>query len=215
MKAAIYARVSTDAQKPDSQLADLRQLAANRGFELTAEFVDHGYSGARVSRPALDQMLAAAHKREFDILLVSAFDRLGRSTRHLLELLDELRRLGVKFISLREQIDSDGPLGQAMLTIISAIAQLERSIIRERIAAGLRRARLEGRRLGRKPLAVDVDTILADRYELRYSLKKIARIHGVSKTTIGRVLRANPRGPQTSLAPVPQAVENTPAEPAA
>lgn len=213
MRAVIYARVSTDAQKPDSQLADLRQLAQNRGFELTAEFVDHGYSGARVSRPALDQMLAAAHRREFDVLLVSAFDRLGRSTRHLLELLDELRRVGVKFISLREQIDSDGPLGQAMLTIISAIAQLERSIIRERIAAGLRRARLEGRRLGRRPLEIDNEQMVRQHFDLGWSLKKIARAHGVSKTTVGRVLKAHV--PKTLPLPLPQPAENTDAESAA
>lgn len=213
MKAALYARVSTDAQKPDSQLLDLRQLAAARGFQLVREFVDHGYSGARASRPALEQMLAAARRREFDILLVAAFDRLGRSTRHLLELLDELRRVGVQFISLREQIDSEGPLGQAMVTIISAIAQLERSIIRERITAGLRRARLEGRRLGRKPLQLDVPQILEDRYQLRYPLKRIARIHGVSKTTIGRVLRRY--GPNGQPQPLPQPTENTGAESAA
>ena len=116
-------------------------------------------SGARQRRPGLDRLLAAVKARRVDVVVVAAFDRFGRSVRHLVETLELFRHLGVEFVSLREQIDTGSPLGQAVFTIIAAIAQLERSLIAERVRAGLRRARAEGKRLGRPPLQVDLGRV--------------------------------------------------------
>ncbi len=149
-RAALYLRVSTVDQHPENQLHDLRLLATQRSFEIVEEYTDHGISGARVKRPALDQMLADARRGRFDVVVVWACDRLARSTRHFLEVLDELNRLGIEFVSFRENLDTGGALGRAVTIIISAIAELERNLIIERVRAGMRRARLEGRRLGRR-----------------------------------------------------------------
>ena len=185
-RAALYLRVSTLDQHPESQLHDLRALAAQRGQEIVAEYTDR-MSGARARRPGLDQMLADAHRGMFDVLLVWAFDRLARSVRHFLEVLDELNQLNIQFVSFREQIDTGGPLGRAMIIIVGAIAELERSLIVERVRAGMRRARLEGQRIGRPRLNVDRDALLRDR-QRGQSLKQIAKLHGISKASVIRVL---------------------------
>jgi len=190
-RAALYLRVSTLDQHPESQLHDLRALAAQRGFEIVQEYTDH-MSGARAKRPGLDQMMADARRAKFDIVLVWAFDRLARSVRHFLEVWDELNHLNIQFASFREQIDTGGPLGRAMIIIVGAIAELERSLIIERVRAGMRRAKLEGRRLGRPPLNVDRAALLRDRSRGQ-SLKQIAKLHGISKASVIRVLH------QTSL----------------
>ena len=210
-RAALYLRVSTLDQHPETQLYDLRQLAAQRGLEVVEEFTDHGYSGARVKRPALDRMMAAARNGKFQVVLVWACDRLARSTRHFLETLDELNRLGIEFISCRETIDTGGALGGAIIIIISAIAELERNLIRERVRAGMRRARLEGKRLGRRPLLLDHEAINKDRAH-GLSLAQLAKRHGVSRTTIRRVLASVPKG--VVQAPL-QLTENRPSETAA
>jgi DNA invertase Pin-like site-specific DNA recombinase len=129
MRAALYARVSTLDQHPETQLLDLRLLAEQRGLTIVHEYIDHGVSGVRIRRPALDEMMAAAHRREFDVLVVWAADRLARSVRHFLEVLDTLHHLGIEFISRREALDTGGPLGRAVVVIISAIAELERNLI--------------------------------------------------------------------------------------
>jgi DNA invertase Pin-like site-specific DNA recombinase len=188
-RAALYLRVSTLEQNPDTQLHDLRALAQQRGWEIVQEYVDHGISGTRVRRPALDQLMREAARGGFEVVLVWACDRLARSTKHFLEVLDELNRLKIEFVSLRENIDTGGPLGRAIIVIVSAIAELERSLIVERVRAGMRRAKLEGRRIGRRPLDVDHQQIRQDRNLLRYSLKKIAKLHGISKTSVARVLK--------------------------
>src|SRR5205085_1717879 len=108
-KAALYARVSTLDQHPETQLLDLEQLAAHRGWQIVETYVDHGISGTRVRRPALDKLMADAARHKFDIVAVAAFDRMARSVRHLLETLDEFHRLGLEFVSIRESIDSAGP----------------------------------------------------------------------------------------------------------
>jgi len=185
-RAALYLRVSTLDQNPETQLHDLRGLAAQRGMEIVAEYTDR-LSGTRAKRPGLDQMMADARSGKFDVVLVWAFDRIGRSVRHFLETLDELTHLGLEFVSLREQIDTGGPLGRAMIIIVGAIAELERSLIIERVRAGMRRAKLEGRRLGRPPLNVDRDALLRDRSRGQ-SLKQIAKLHGTSKASVIRVL---------------------------
>ena len=186
-RAALYMRVSTVDQHPETQLLDLRQMATQRGYEIVAEFTDK-ISGTKAKRPGLDQMMIDARRGRFDVLLVWACDRIARSTRHFLEVLDDLSRLEVEFISFRENIDTAGPLGRAIIVIIGAIAELERSLIVERVRAGMRRARLEGQRIGRAPLVLDNLAIQQDR-ERGQSIREIARGHSVSTATIQRVLR--------------------------
>jgi len=186
-RAALYSRVSTYDQNPQTQILDLRQMAAQRGYEIVQEYSDK-ISGTKAKRPGLDQMMIDARRGRFDVLLVWACDRIARSTRHFLEVLDDLSRLEVEFISFRENIDTAGPLGRAIIVIIGAIAELERSLIVERVRAGMRRARLEGQRIGRAPLVLDNLAIQQDR-ERGQSIREIARGHSVSTATIQRVLR--------------------------
>ncbi|MGH3428350.1 MAG: recombinase family protein [Mycobacteriales bacterium] len=192
-KCVLYLRVSTLDQHPENQLADLRQLAAQRGFEIVREFTDHGVSGTRTRRPALDEMMAEARRGRFDAVLVWACDRLARSVRHFLDVLDELNRLKVEFISHREQLDTGGALGRAVVVIIAVVAELERSLLIERVRCGMRRAKLEGRHIGRRPVEVDREAIR--RYRARgKSLGQLAKAYGVGRTTIRRVLAAVPEG---------------------
>jgi DNA invertase Pin-like site-specific DNA recombinase len=193
MRAAIYTRVSTLDQNPQSQLLDLEQLASQRGFAIVKRYVDHGVSGTRARRPGLDEMLADARRARFEVLLVWSCDRIARSTRHLLEVLDELSRLQIQFVSFREALDTSGALGRAVTVIIGAIAELERSLIIERVRAGMRRARLEGRHIGRKPLTLDEPAIVSDRAR-GLSLRQIAKAHQVSTATVRRVLSAHQPG---------------------
>lgn len=192
-RAALYARVSTVDQHPETQLLDLRQLAEQRGFEIADEYIDRGISGTRTRRPALDRLMADANRHRFDVVVVAAFDRMARSVRHLLETLDELNRVGVEFVSIRENVDSGGPLGRAIIVIIGAIAELERSLIIERVRAGMRRARLEGQHIGRRPLDLDRNAIVRDRAR-GLSFGQIAKIHRASRTTIRRILAGVPKG---------------------
>lgn len=193
MRAAIYCRVSTLDQHPETQLLDLKQLASQRGFEVVKAYTDHGISGTRARRPGLDEMLADARRARFEVLLVWSCDRIARSTRHLLEVLDELTRLKIQFVSFREALDTSGALGRAITVIIGAIAELERSLIVERVRAGMRRARLEGRHIGRKPLALDEPAIISDRAR-GFSLRKIAKTYRISTATVRRVLSAHQPG---------------------
>lgn len=192
-RAALYLRVSTLDQNPETQGLDLRQLARQRGLEVVHEYVDHGISGARTRRPGLDRMMADARRGSFDVVVVWACDRLARSTRHFLEVLDELNRLNIEFLSFRENLDTGGPLGRAVVIIISAIAELERNLIIERVRAGMRRAKLEGRHIGRKPLDLDQQAIIRDRAR-GMSLGNLARTYRTSRTTIRRVLASVPKG---------------------
>jgi DNA invertase Pin-like site-specific DNA recombinase len=147
--------------------------------------VDHGVSGTKARRPALDEMLKDAHRRRFDVVVVWACDRLARSTKHFLQVLDELNELGIQFLSQREAIDTDGPLGRAIIVIVSAVAELERSLIVERVRAGMRRAKLDGRRIGRAPLDVDHAALVRDRLS-GMSLTKTAKKHGLSRASVVR-----------------------------
>src|SRR5580693_6298723 len=174
-RAVLYCRVSTGDQHLETQLLDLRELAKQRGFEIVGEYTDV-ISGAKSKRPGLERLMADARRRRFDVLLVAAFDRIARNVRHFLEVLDELSHLNIQFISLRENIDTGGPLGRAMLTIIGAISELERSLIVERVKAGMRRAKLEGRRIGRAPLNIDREQVVKDRRS-GMSLTKVAQRH--------------------------------------
>ena len=184
-RAALYLRVSTLEQNSETQGIELRQFAQQRGYEVIQEYVDHGVSGTKVRRPALDQLLKDANRRKFDAVLVWSCDRLARSTKHFLEVLDELNELGIQFHSQREAIDTEGPLGRAIVVIISAIAELERSLIVERVRAGMRRAKLEGRRIGRTPLDVDRTALVRDRLS-GMSLTNVATKYGLSRASVVR-----------------------------
>jgi len=187
-KAVIYARVSTSDQHLENQILDLRKLAAQRGFEVVREYCDRGISGSKARRAGLDAMMADARRGEFSVVLVAAFDRIARSTKNFLEIVDELNGLGIEFISAREAIDTSGPMGRMFITLVGSIAELERSLIVERIKAGMRRARLEGQRLGRVPLAIDHDALVRDRLA-GMSLTNVARKYGVSRASVVRFVR--------------------------
>lgn len=187
-RAAIYVRVSTPDQHLENQLLDLRKLAAQRGFEVVREYSDRGFSGSKAKRPGLDAMLADARRGEFSVLLVAAFDRIARSTKNFLEIVDELHELNIEFVSAREAIDTSGPMGRMFVTMVGSIAELERSLIVERIKAGMRRARLEGQRLGRTPLDIDREALVRDRLS-GMSLTETANKYRVSRATVVRLVR--------------------------
>jgi DNA invertase Pin-like site-specific DNA recombinase len=187
-RVAIYLRVSTVDQHPETQGIELRQFAKQRGYEIVHEYVDHGISGTKVRRPALDQLLKDANRHKFDAVLVWSSDRLARSTKHFLQVLDDLSELGIQFLSQREAIDTEGPLGRAIVVIISAIAELERSLIVERVRAGMRRAKLEGRRIGRTPLDIDHGALVHDRLS-GMSLTVVAKKYGLSRASVVRFVR--------------------------
>ena len=185
-RAALYMRVSTLDQHPETQLLDLQQMASQRGYEIVEQYTDR-ISGVKARRPGLDKMMADARHGCFDVILVWASDRIARSVKHFLEVLDELNRLNVEFISFREQIDTGGPLGRAIIVIVGAVAELERNLIIERVRAGMRRAKLEGRAIGRQPLELDRSSILRDRNQGQ-SLRQLAKSYRVSRATIHRVV---------------------------
>lgn len=187
-KAAIYARVSTPDQHLETQLYDLRKLASQRGFEVSREYCDRGISGSKSRRPGLDAMMADARRGEFSVVLVAAFDRIARSTKNFLEIVDELQELGIEFISAREAIDTSGPMGRMFITMVGSIAELERSLIVERIKAGMRRARIEGQRLGRAPLEINHDDLVRDRLS-GMSLTNVAKRYGVSRASVVRFVK--------------------------
>jgi len=186
-RAALYLRVSSLDQHPETQLLDLRQIAAQRGYEIVSQYTDR-VSGAKARRPGLDELIRDARRGRFDVVLVWASDRIARYVKHFLEVLDELNRLNIEFVSFREQIDTGGPLGRAIVVIIGAIAELERSLIVERVRAGMWRAKLEGRHIGRRPLELNREAILRD-HQRGQSLGQIARLHRISRTTVQRVLK--------------------------
>jgi DNA invertase Pin-like site-specific DNA recombinase len=195
-RAAIYARVSTNEQSPELQLRDLHQYAVARRLRVS-EYVDSGFSGAKQSRPALDRLMNDARKRQIDCVLVWRFDRFARSTKHLLLALEEFRSLGIQFISYQENIDTTSPLGQAIFTIVSAVAQLERDLIRERVRAGLRNARAKGKKFGRPHAQVDALRVAALRAE-GLSWSQVCERLNVSKGTAQRAFYGLPNHPQQS-----------------
>src|ERR1035438_2932310 len=189
MRVALYGRVSTRDQSCELQMRDLRTYCAARKFTIFCEYIDVGESGAKNSRPELNNLMADARKRKFDSVVVWRFDRFARSTKHLLLALEEFRSLGVQFISYQENIDTTSALGQALFTIVSAVAQLERDLIRERVNAGIRHARACGKQLGRPRRIVDRDELVRLDAE-GFSLREIARKLGVSYGTARLRLRS-------------------------
>jgi DNA invertase Pin-like site-specific DNA recombinase len=194
-KCAIYARVSTPEQRIDNQLYDLRKFAEQRGYDVACEYTDVGVSGSKARRPGLDLMLKDAHKRKFGVVIVAAFDRIARSTKHFLTVVDELDCLGIEFYSRRENIATDGAMGRLFLTIISSIAELEADLIKERIRAGMRRRKMDGLPVGRQPLDVDHASLVEDRLR-GMSLTDVAKRYSVSRASVVRWARearqANP-----------------------
>ena len=155
-RAALYLRVSTVDQKPDLQFDDLRAYAERAGLEIVREYLDVGVSGRRQGRPQLDALMQGARDYAFGCVLVWKFDRFARSTKHLLTALEEFDHLGIRFVSIQDQIDTTSPLGKAMFTLVGAMAELESALISERVSAGMKAAKSRGKHLGRPRTAVAV-----------------------------------------------------------
>jgi len=190
MKVAIYTRVSTNDQSVQMQTSDLKRYCDQRGFEVFKEYSDQGISGTKDKRPALDELMADSQKRKFDTVLVWRFDRLFRSTKHLINALDQFHHLGIDFISYSENIDTSSPLGKAIFTIIGAIGELEKNIILERVRAGLRRAKESGKILGRpRRLDLDVKELQKMRDKEKLSLREIAKRVKASPATVYKTLK--------------------------
>jgi DNA invertase Pin-like site-specific DNA recombinase len=187
---SIYARVSTkNGQNPETQLLPLREYAQARGLSIVEEYIDHGISGSKDRRPRLDALMAAARKGQFDAVLCWRFDRFARSTRHLVTALEEFQSLGIHFVSLTEAIDTSTPMGKMVFTVLSSVAELERSLIVERVNAGLTRAKKQGKTLGRP-------RVIANREKIRQlhsqgnSVRTIAAQLGLTKSTVHAIVTA-------------------------
>ena len=188
-RVAIYARVSTvnHGQDVSMQTRELRQFAEARGWNVAGEYIDAGVSGAKDSRPELNRLMADAHKRRFDIVCVWRFDRFARSVSHLLRALETFKALGIDFVSYSEQMDTSTPAGKMVFTVLGAVAELERSLIVERVRAGLRNARTKGKTLGRPRASVDAARIGRLRAQGR-SIREIADELGYSRSLVHKTL---------------------------
>lgn len=191
-RAAIYTRVSTVSQSVVSQSLDLRQLAKQRGYEIVHEYTDT-ISGAKSKRPGLDQLTVDAHRHRFDVVMIWSFDRLARSVRHFLSVLDDLSQLEIEVVSFRENFDTSGTLGRALVVVCALVGEIEKSLTVERVRMGMRRAKLEGKRIGRAPLQVNRAVLLADR-KRGMSLTQLAKAHAISKASVCRVLKLAKEG---------------------
>jgi DNA invertase Pin-like site-specific DNA recombinase len=205
-RAALYVRVSTPDQHVESQLYDLRELAAQRGFEVVHEYEDRGVCGKKARRPGLDALMADARRKKFSVVLVAAFDRIARSTRNFLQVVDQLDSLGIEFVSRREGVATGDAMGRLFVTIISAIAELERSLVVERVKSGMRRAKLEGRQIGRSRLDVNRQQVIDDRRS-GLSLTQVAKKHSISRASVCRLMKEASSNPD---APVPALAGNMP-----
>jgi DNA invertase Pin-like site-specific DNA recombinase len=199
-RVAIYARVSTTnhGQDVSMQTRELRQFAEARGWTVAGEYIDTGISGAKDSRPELNRLMADAHKRRFDVVCVWRFDRFARSVSHLLRALETFKALGIDFVSYSEQMDTSTPGGKMVFTVLGAVAELERSLIVERVRAGLRNARAKGKRLGRPRVSVDAARIARLRAQGR-SIREIADELGYSRSLVHKTL-ANPESRRVAIA---------------
>lgn len=198
-RVAIYARVSTTnhGQDVSMQTRELRQFAEARGWAVAGEYIDEGVSGAKDSRPELNRLMADAHKRRFDVVCVWRFDRFARSVSHLLRALETFNALGVAFVSLSEQMDTTTPAGKMVFTVLGAVAELERSLIVERVRAGLRNAKAKGKRLGRPRVTVDAAEIASLRAS-GASWQTITRQLGISAGTAKRAFYSLSKNPSHS-----------------
>jgi DNA invertase Pin-like site-specific DNA recombinase len=196
MKAAIYARVSTanNGQDPTMQTRELREYCERRGWAVAGEYVDIGISGTKEKRAELDRLLGEAHRRRFDAVVVWRFDRFARSVSHLLRALETFKSLGIEFVSLSEQVDTSTPTGKMVFTVLGAVAELERSLIVERVRAGLRNAKAKGKSLGRPRVAVDPARIAALRSQ-GLSWAKIGERLGLGEGTVRRTAAVSAKNP--------------------
>ena len=187
MRVAFYSRVSTTnhGQDPELQLRELREYAAARGWSVMSEYTDLGVSGTKDSRPQLNRLMGDARQRKFDVVLCWKLDRFGRSLVHLVNALAEFEALGIAFISLRDSLDLSTPSGRLMFQIIGAMAEFERSLIRERVVAGLRNARAKGKTFGRPRVSVDAAQVVALR-ERGLSWPKVCKALILSRGTAQR-----------------------------
>ena len=195
-RTALYARVSTskNGQSPEMQLRELREYCERRGWNVAGEYIDTGICGAKDRRPELDRLMVDAHKRRFEVVAVWKFDRFARSVSHLLRALDTFRVLGIEFVSLSESLDTATPAGRMVFTVLGAVAELERSLIAERVRAGLRNARAKGKRLGRPRVAVDSARIGHLRAQ-GLSWATIAAELGIGEGTVYRLAHASAKNP--------------------
>jgi DNA invertase Pin-like site-specific DNA recombinase len=191
-KAALYARVSTTGQSVSNQLQELRKVAENHGWEIVHEYRDQGISGAkgRDKRPQFDEMLKAANRREFDIIMSWSVDRLGRSLQHLVEFLGDIQHKGVDLYLHQQNIDTSTPSGKAMFQMVGVFAEFERAMIQERVKAGLARARKEGKTLGRPKVSAEIEDKIRAARKQGQGMLKISRALGVGVSTVQRVLAA-------------------------
>lgn len=196
MKVALYARVSTanNGQDPTMQTRELREYCERRGWMVAGEYVDLGISGTKERRPELDRLMADAHRRRFDCVVVWKFDRFARSVSHLLRALETFKAQGIEFVSFSEQMDTSTPAGKMVFTVLGAVAELERSLIVERVKAGLRNAKAKGKRLGRPRVFPNARRIAALREE-GLSWAKIAERLGVGEGTVYRAAQASAKIP--------------------
>ncbi|MDI9561173.1 MAG: recombinase family protein [Pseudomonadota bacterium] len=181
---AIYARVSTDRQSTESQLDALREYAGKRAWAISKEYIDEGYTGSNTKRPAFTAMMADARKRKFDVLLVYKLDRLSRSLKDLITTLDDLKSMGIDFISYDNGLDTTTPTGRLIFNVVGAVAEFEKDIIRERVRAGLENAKRKGKRLGRPPVS---SHLVDEAKKLRsegMSFRQIGKQLGIPESTI-------------------------------
>jgi len=188
--AAIYARVSTNGQTTDNQVRELRKVAKRHGWNISAEYIDRGISGAkgRDKRPELDKLLKAANRRDFSIIMAWSVDRLGRSLQHLVGFLDEIHAKGVDLYLHQQNIDTSTPSGKAMFQMAGVFAEFERSMIQERVRAGLDRAREQGKVLGRPKVSSRIELLIRQKRGQGMGILKIAREVGVGTSVVQRVL---------------------------
>ena len=191
--AAIYARVSTNGQTTDNQVRELRKVARRHGWKISAEYIDHGVSGAkgRDKRPELDKLLKAANRRDFSIIMAWSVDRLGRSLQHMVGFLDEIHAKGVDLYLHQQNIDTSTPSGKAMFQMAGVFAEFERSMIQERVRAGLERAREQGKVLGRPKVSLRTESLIRQKRDKGMGILKIAREVGVGTSVVQRVLKAD------------------------
>jgi DNA invertase Pin-like site-specific DNA recombinase len=187
MKVAIYGRVSTQEQNTDNQVIELEQYCIARGYAVYKVYTDEGISGSKESRPAFDQMLKDAHKRQFDVVLVWKLDRLSRSLKHLLNTLDTLNSLNISFISFSDNFDTTTPQGRLMFQLVGAFAEFERSLIKERVKLGLKRAKSKGIQLGRPKLDVNKYQILQLRKQGQ-NIRAISQAFGISIGSVHKTI---------------------------
>src|SRR5246500_3955459 len=187
-RAALYMRVSTKghSQTTETQALALREYASHRGFQIAEEYRDEGISGSKDSRPALDRLMKDARKRKFDVVIVARFDRFARSVSHLLRALDEFNHVGIDFISLSESIHTSTPVGKMIFTVLGAVAELERNLIKERVNMGISRARKQGKQLGRPKRIFDREKARTMLQSM--SIREVARRLGVSRGVVERAL---------------------------